>query len=399
MSKRNTLYKFKESITENHYGVIYTIKFNTWSSRFQNCFCTAASNCLNVYLLTEKKRIKLLQSYVDENKEEEFFTCEWGHPNQVKDKEIEDEGPVIAVGGAGQVVKIINCQSGKCLTELIGHGGSIHRLSFHPTDHTLLLSSSKDESVRIWNVSTGQCIAVYGGHEGHRNEILAADFHKSGSVFVTGGMDNSVKIWAMLDTTTMTTDDKAPLRHYPVYVTDDIHQNYVDCVKFLGDTLFSKSMEGNMEAGDSIRMWVPNEPIDAIPLTQQSSSPENKQIQQYNFTILKEFKIRKCDVWYIHFSFDPAKQILAVPRPAGIVELFYIDDKNNNDKNNNGNNSERNEQDSFNSDNQLEKQPFQRLQAPHCRLVLRDVAFSPDSNILIAVGDDATLYVWRIKQK
>jgi polycomb protein EED len=48
---------------------------------------------------------------------------------------------------------------------IIGHGNSINDIHFHPVDLSLLLTASKDESVRLWNVTTGVCIAVFAGHK------------------------------------------------------------------------------------------------------------------------------------------------------------------------------------------------------------------------------------------
>lgn len=52
-------------------------------------------------------------------------------------------------------------------------------------------------------MENGVCIAIFAGEGGHRDEVLAADFHPLGQCFASSGMDNTVKIWA-LDTPEIT---------------------------------------------------------------------------------------------------------------------------------------------------------------------------------------------------
>jgi len=76
-----------------------------------------------------------------------------------------------------------------------GHVSEVTCLSIAP-DGNALASGSKDKSVRLWNLASGECRLVVRGHEG---PVQAVAFSPDGSHLATTAMDKTVRIWSVAD--------------------------------------------------------------------------------------------------------------------------------------------------------------------------------------------------------
>lgn len=97
----------------------------------------------------------------------------------------------LAVATNSEQVKLLNLKE-ESWNILEGHTDIVICLDVS-IDNTLLLSGSKDSSIRLWNINKKQCVAVC---EGHTEAIGAVSFSKkSNSFFVSGSRDKTIKYW------------------------------------------------------------------------------------------------------------------------------------------------------------------------------------------------------------
>ena len=67
----------------------------------------------------------------------------------------------------------------------------MNEIAFHPNGR-YLLSSSKDSTLKIWDLRQGHILYTLYGHEGSSNAI---GFSPCGDYFTSGGTDSVVMVW------------------------------------------------------------------------------------------------------------------------------------------------------------------------------------------------------------
>jgi hypothetical protein len=119
---------------------------------------------------------------------DECFCCTWAFEEATSDV-------LLCLGYESGIIRVVHLSNDSLCHTLLGHSGAVHCLRSCPKRPSWLLSASKDESLRLWDLGTGNCFAIFCGLQGHRGEVLFCDWHRSGEKFVSCGMDGTVRVW------------------------------------------------------------------------------------------------------------------------------------------------------------------------------------------------------------
>ncbi len=277
-------------------------------------FATVNNNCVRVYRAQHGKKPTLIRFFEDEDEEECFYTVSF-----IFNADNNNAWWVLAAGAKG-VVRVLDLNKNEVAKTLVGHGEAVNHIAVHPRDPALILTASKDESLRMWNLRLGSPIAMFAGLKGHRGEVLSADFDRVGNRFASCGIDNSVRVWevtsdeqvmsAILEShlaadsgmdkymyTTKNNEKKilrVPISQFPSFVTRKVHKHYVDCVKWVGDDMIlSKSVHNR------IYLW------------QLGNDREALAVPGSDYKLLEEYVIDDCNVWFVKFGIDKEHRTLA----------------------------------------------------------------------------------------
>src|ERR1700753_3114807 len=104
----------------------------------------------------------------------------------------------------------MNTGGPKLLHTLNGHDSTVRTLLLHPSDQKLLVSSSYDGSIRVWNIESGAHILTCKPEDG--DEIIRSVTDTKGNVrifkesvyamiatldgrFISGGTSGYVRVW------------------------------------------------------------------------------------------------------------------------------------------------------------------------------------------------------------
>eukprot|EP01041_Mallomonas_annulata_P004381 gene4381-8724_t len=96
-----------------------------------------------------------------------------------------------------ETVKIWDLTTGNLLFTYKGHNGFVYAVSLHPHG-TTVASGGMDKAIHIWNSRDGSLECSF---EGHVDYISSLSFNSNGSKIVSGSADTTIRLWDVLNKT------------------------------------------------------------------------------------------------------------------------------------------------------------------------------------------------------
>ncbi len=124
-----------------------------------------------------------------------------GHTGRVSSLALSTDGRWLVSGSWDRSARVWDMNSGDEVALLTGHETGIASICISP-DGQLIASGGghnyEDPSVRIWNRVTGQQLHQF---MDHKHNVMAVDWDPNGNFFVSGSLDNTIRRWNVDDFT------------------------------------------------------------------------------------------------------------------------------------------------------------------------------------------------------
>jgi WD40 repeat protein len=117
----------------------------------------------------------------------------FGHTNAVNSVAVSPDGKLAASGSSDQTIKIWNISTGKETRTFRGHTGPVNCVAFSP-DGKLVASASDDKTIMLWRLGDIQSAPI----QTFRNNTLGVTsvaFLPGGKSILSGSLDSTLKLW------------------------------------------------------------------------------------------------------------------------------------------------------------------------------------------------------------
>ena len=117
----------------------------------------------------------------------------YGHTDCIISVTYSPDGRDIVSGSQDNTIRVWNATTAQCVA------GPFQVYTTHvicvaySSDWRHIASGSQDNIIRVWNATTGQCVA--GPFQGHTDWVTSVAYSSSGIHIVSGSWDNTIRVW------------------------------------------------------------------------------------------------------------------------------------------------------------------------------------------------------------
>jgi WD40 repeat protein len=286
-----------------------------------------------------------------------------GHSNLVNSVVISPDGRTLASGSKDETIKIWNIATGQEIRTLNGHSSFVawvNSVAISPDSRTLA-SGSEDKTIKIWNIATGQEIRT-----GHSAWVRSVAISPDGRTLAGNNFDN-IKIWNIATGQEIRTLNGHSYEVTSVAISPD------------SKTLASGSVDNtikiwNIATGQAIRTLNGHSyEVRSVAISPDgrslASGSQDKTIKIWNVTTGQEIRTLKGhSLSVMSVAFSPDGRTLASGSGDETIKIWNV----------------------------TTGQEISTLKG-HSSSV-NSVAFSPDGRTLASGSSDATIKIWRLSK-
>ncbi len=114
------------------------------------------------------------------------------HTRWVNTLAFSSDGKMLASGGHDETVQLWDVTTGQSITSFTGYTGGINALTFSPDNQTLAGGTTMG-TVQFWNIKNGNLLPTY--ITGHTIEVEAATFFKDNTTLASIAYDQEISLW------------------------------------------------------------------------------------------------------------------------------------------------------------------------------------------------------------
>lgn len=121
---------------------------------------------------------------------EQFFT---NHSHLGSIRCLASGGRFVASGSVDETVRLFNMRARTEMGTLMQQEGTITSLQFYKSSH--LFSASEDKTICVWNTGSWQCLKTL---RGHKAEVVSLAVHPTGKLLLSVSKDKTLRTWNLV---------------------------------------------------------------------------------------------------------------------------------------------------------------------------------------------------------